>query len=308
MTANEEQGKNTRRFISTKNLRVLGKGVSAIIYELSEDKILKAFTTHYTESVLLEEFRLTKAVYDAGIKTMKAYEVVETDEFLGCVYERLYAKDLVHCMREDKRRIEEYVRRFGEFVKNAHKIRLAKEEFKDAKDLMLAFSKDDETLEITKEEQEKLIAVVSSLPSCDNFSHGDCHVGNVMLKDGDLLFIDLGRATRGNPLIDFSSMFIQYRYTSYHNMTDAYGVSQNAIGFTMEERRLIWDTYMRSLSGIEDEKELAELERQINVIAAIRMLHVKFYNKRFLPQEVFKMFINDLTSYYDEGLQPFMKI
>ena len=299
---------SNRPFISTKNLKVLGKGASAIIYELPDDKILKAYFKNFSEKMIIEENRLTRAVYEAGIPTMKAYEIVETDDYLGGIYERLYAKDLIQCMREDKGRIEEYVRSFGEFVRKAHQIVLPEDEFPDGRELMLKASENAKVLEITEEEQKMLTAVISRIPVCNTFSHGDCHVGNVMLRDNGLIFIDVGRVTRASPLIDFVSMFSQYRLMSYHGIRDAKVVSPNAVGFTEDERALIWNTYLRYATGMEGEDRLRELEKQINVVTAVRMLQVKHYNKNFFPQEIFNLFMKDIADYYDEGNKPFVEV
>ena len=37
------------------------------------------------------------------------------------------------------------------------------------------------------------------------------------------------------------------------------------------------------------------------------MLQVKLYNKNFFPQEIFKMFMEDIADYYNEGNKTFMK-
>ena len=303
-----EMNNEKMRFISTKGLKVLGKGSSAVIYELSENQILKGYFNNFTKDVILEENRLTKAVYQAGIPTMKAYDVVRTDDHFGGVYERLYAKDLIQCMKEDKDNLQMYVQRFGEFVRKAHQIKLSKEDFADGREMMLDVAQDRDILSINEEEQKKLIGVISNLPICDNFSHGDCHVGNVMLRGDELLFIDVGRVTRASALVDFVSMFSIYRLMAYHGIHNSPVVSPNAAPFTEEEREIIWDTYFRSATGIDDKATLQELERQINVIAAARMLQVRTYNPNFFPKEIFDMFIRDITMYYDEGLVPFLDI
>lgn len=303
-----EMNNENMRFISTKDLKVLGKGASAVIYELNENQVLKEYFKNFTKDMILEENRLTNAVYQAGIPTMKAYDVVKTDDYLGGVYERLYAKDLIQCMKEDKRNLQMYAQRFGEFVRKAHQVILPKEDFADGRELMLKVAQNRDILNINEEEQKKLIGVISTIPVCDNFSHGDCHVGNVMLREDSLLFIDVGRVTRASAYIDFVSMFSIYRLTSYHGIHNPPVVSPNAAPFTEEECEIIWDTYLRSATGIEDEATLQEIERQINVVTATRMLQIRTYNPNFFPQEIFDMFLRDITTYYDEGLPPFIEI
>lgn len=303
-----EMSNDEMRCISTKDLKVLGKGASAVIYELNENQVLKEYFKNFTKDMILEENRLTNAVYQAGIPTMKAYDVVKTDDYLGGVYERLYAKDLIQCMKEDKKNLQVYAQRFGEFVRKAHQVKLPKEDFADGRELMLKVAQNRDILNINEEEQKKLIGVISNLPVCDNFSHGDCHVGNVMLREDSLLFIDVGRVTRASAFVDFVSMFSIYRLMSYHGIHNPPVVSPNAAPFTEEEREIIWNTYLRSATGIEDEATLQEIERQINVITATRMLQIRTYNPNFFPQEIFDMFLRDITTYYDEGLPPFIEI
>lgn len=292
--------------ISTVGLKKIGEGAAATVYELNEKQVLKAYKSIFTYDMIKKEEQMTQQALQAGINTMKCYEMVRTEDGYGIIYERLQGKTLLEHMLEDKENLEKYVRSFGEFVKKMHEKTLNKNEIGSAKLEMLELLENRELLDITEEECNKLKAIIELLPECDKFSHGDCHMGNVILQGDEMFFIDMGRMTCADPLIDFVSVFCQYYYSAYHGNDSVEAVSPLVRGFNKEERKLIWKTYLKSASGIEDENQLNELESQIDMVTSVRMLLVKHYNEKFFSESTFKGFVKGAVEYYEKGLKPYI--
>ena len=208
-------------------------------------------------------------------------------------------------MKEDHSRIPELVRGFGCFVRGAHAMKLDAQEFPDARNDMASLLAQYEKLGIPKETSAILADLLNRMiPRSDEFSHGDCHVGNVMVKDdGRYMFIDVGRMSRGHIVYDLISMFVQYRYQSFRGIREM-PVSPCAQPFSEEERLQIWRTYFRYATGIEEEALTRKAEEQISVIAGIRMLSGRILRRNFLPEECYDRFIKEALAYAADGGEP----
>ncbi len=123
----------------------------------------------------------------------------------------------------------------------------------------------------TKEEIEKFSAIIENVPDRSTFIHGDAHIGNVMLQDGEYLFIDLGSSGKGHPIFDMASMFMIYRLGQ--NITESERKeSIHLKNFTLEEIQLIWNTYVKNYLGTDDEKFIEKVSEQLKAVASVRFL------------------------------------
>jgi aminoglycoside phosphotransferase (APT) family kinase protein len=207
-------------------------------------------------------------------------------------------------MREPHSRLEELTSSFGLFVRESHKKTLDAGFFGSAKEKSMEILRQYDRLSISREASDRLLSMFDTMiPRSEEFSHGDCHAGNVMLKDGCFMFIDVGRMSCGHLIYDLWSMFLQYRYHAYHHMGEVL-ISPLAKDFSPEERALIWDSYFLAATGIRDEELKRKAEKQISVFAGIRLLEARFYLKGFLPDEIYDQLIEELLAYEAQGCEP----
>ena len=61
-----------------------------------------------------------------------------------------------------------------------------------------------------KDRFEKLISLISAVPEDIHLMHGDYHVKNVMLQNGESLLIDMDTLCSGNPIFELASMYNAY--------------------------------------------------------------------------------------------------
>jgi aminoglycoside phosphotransferase (APT) family kinase protein len=57
---------------------------------------------------------------------------------------------------------------------------------------------------LPKEEVDKLRGLAATIPEGDSFVHGDFHLKNIMVQNGEFLLIDMGGNARGNRMIDLA--------------------------------------------------------------------------------------------------------
>ena len=124
--------------------------------------------------------------------------------------EILNAGELIRVLAEDKAHIADCIRQFANTLKEMHTIEVDPAEFKPMKAVStgaLAFLEGKVT---TAEETEKLRKIFENIPDRNTFVHGDCHPGNAMLKDGEMMLIDLSNGGSGHPIFDLMSMYLLY--------------------------------------------------------------------------------------------------
>ena len=149
----------------------------------------------------------------------------------------------------------------------------------------------------TPEEIEKLRAFYETVPDRDTFIHADCHPGNVMIQNGEYVFIDLMTCGSGHPIFDMSSMCIIYHIAPSRK-------SPYTVNFTDEEIKLIWDSYLRGYFETDDEAFLRKAERQITAFAAARNLFAAVFVPGIMTPERLEYMKKIALDYIDEGLEP----
>ena len=302
--ADRMEVKQALRKVSIKGLPLIGTGGTASVYRLDDDKVIKVYHPNVSREVIEQENEITRKAFLSGIDTMIAYDIISTEGGLASVFENIDARELIYYMKEDHSRLEELLTSFGLFVRENHKKTLDPGSFGSAKEKTLEILGQYERLSISREASDRLVSLVERMvPRTEEFSHGDCHAGNVMLKDGQFLFIDVGRMSCGHLIYDLWSMFVQYRYQAFHHMGDMF-VSPLAKDFSPEERALIWDSYFFAATGIRDEELKRKAEEQISVFAGIRLLEARFYVKGFLPDEIYGRLVEELLAYEAQGSEP----
>lgn len=294
--------------IPTKDLTEIARGRSAVVYAYGEDKILKAFLPVIPEKFVTDERDMTRKVFESGIETAMAFDVVKTEDGYGAIFEKLNGSTLLDAMFDDKAHIEEYARNFGEFVRKSHQIKMDPQKFSNAKDRLLSYLEDHKALGITKRTQRKLMELVNLLPYSDTFLHGDCQTANVMLHNGELIYIDLGRTSRGASILDFVGMFLHYDMQNHLRWKRSKG-GVNYRNFTDEENNLIWNSFLKAASGLTDEEELKKLDQQVFILTCLLMLLTRVsVSKKFLPGIVYKILTRELVKYCNKGPEPFMDL
>ena len=96
--------------------------------------------------------------------------------------------------------------------------------------------------------------------------HGDYHVNNVMLPEGDPLLIDMDTVGYGHPVLDFASIylsFVGYCECNHAGTLDFYGLPY-------EVTTKIWETLLEQY--FEDEAVREDAARKAKIIGYARML------------------------------------
>ena len=295
--------KKSLREVSIDNLKLIGQGANSKVYKLDNDKVIKVFNPKTLfDLVIKNENNITRNAFLCGVPTTIAYDIVKVGDCYGSIYEYLEAKDLIKIMEEDKEHLVNYIKDFTKLMKKMHTIEVDKNKFYDLKRKSLELLPKLKGKVLNDEEYEKLKKIYENIPDRYTFIHGDCHPGNVMVKDGKMIFIDLATAGMGHPIIDLMGMYNIYRI-NIHN-PDKMKNSPLLKNFKIEELNLIWDVFMKEYLGTEDENILKKAEDQIAGFSYTRILFAEVAFPGYLPKHLLDMFKNKAIAFYDKGLEP----
>ncbi len=176
----------------------LGVGMTAEVFVINEERVVKLFHEKIPKDWIHYEFKLAHRVGEVFENAPMAYEIIELEERLGIVYERAYGRELSDLLEEDVTRAKEFGIALAELHIHMHEITardlpLQKDRFKHAiKDVS----------DLLGGRTEKLLEKLGTITFEDKICHGDLHLGNVMLQDDKYRVIDWMTASSGTPIAD----------------------------------------------------------------------------------------------------------
>jgi len=294
--------KKALRSMSIDGLALIGKGGTGSVYRVDNDTIIKVFNKNVSIDMINRESSKAKKAFLFGVPTAISYDIVKVGECLGVVYELLNAEDLVNVIMKDKEHLEDHIKSFALKMREMNSIEVD-DSFEDTKARTIRNMGHLEGILCTADEVRKLRAVIENVPDRNTFIHGDAHIGNVMLQKGEYMFIDLAGASKGHPIFDMVSMCIAFKMGQNAN-EETRNNTALIKGFTTDEMRRIWDTYLRTYLGSEDEAFLKKAERQILVITCARVIMSVLSVPGLFPPDRLAFFKNTVIDYYDSGIEP----
>ena len=292
--------KKALRRISVDGLEPIGAGATAKVYRLDAETVVKVFNPNTSPAIIQQENERSRNAFLNGIPTAISYDLVRVGDCCGAVYELLDAQDFLTILENDKAHLEQHIRGFAAAMRRMNQIVVDPTRFLPAKQGSIAALPMLSQI-CTEEELGKLKKLYESIPDRSTFIHGDCHPGNIMVQNGELVLIDLMSCGSGHPVFDLVSMC-----SVYHLPRDAEARQATPLlrSFTEDETARIWNTYLRAYLETDDEAFLRKAERQISVITAARMLFAAAFIPGLLSPEHISGLKQAALAYVDEGVEP----
>ena len=288
--------KKALRQISIDGLPLVGKGATGSVYRLDPETVIKVFRPEAKMDIIKMENERSRNAFLNGIPTAISYDIVQVGDCYGMVYELLEAEDFLSILKNDKEHLEEHIKRFAQAIKRMHQTEVDPRQFPPTKAGSLFFL--DRLSGLCSQEQiGKLRKLYENIPDRTTFIHGDCHPGNVMVRDGEFIFIDLMACGSGHPIFDLGSMCAIY-HLPHRPDTPLLEC------FTEDEIRLIWNTYLGAYLETDDKDKLARAERQISAVSAARSLFASVFVPGVISPERLQVLKNIALAYVDEGVEP----
>ena len=288
------------RQLNVERLPIIGAGATAKVYRIDRETVVKVFKPNTSMQIIRQENERSKNAFLNGIPTAISYDLVKVGDCYGSVYELLDAQDFLTILENDKAHLDENIVRFARAIKAMHRIEVDPAKFPPTKQGSLA------ALPMlggvcTPEEIDKLRRLYETIPDRNTFLHADCHPGNVMVQNGEFVFIDLMTCGSGHPVFDLGSMCTVYHMPPKFGSREESPLLRN---FTEEECARIWDVYLRTYLDTRDEALIQKAERQVTAISAARTLFATVFIPGLLPPDRVDYLKRTVLDYVDGGLEP----
>ena len=186
----------------------IGAGGNGAVYRISEDEIVKVNFNPDTYETLEEELAKAKEAFFLGVPTAISFDMVDCGEGKkGVVYEIIKSSTLGENIQKDPSRMEELTEKYIEQINFLHSIHTDNPVYGSAKD---SYRKQVEAASkyLTEEEGELLNLILEALPEGDRLVHGDAHPKNIMIQNGEMLWIDMEGMSVGHPIYDLISIAV----------------------------------------------------------------------------------------------------
>ena len=256
------------RVISVEGCEVIGQGANGKIYRIDRDTIVKVFLNADALEEIHRQRELARTAFVLGVPTAIPFDVVRIESGgLGSVYELLNATSYAKLLINGEKTLDEVAEMSIKMLKLIHSKVVKPGSMPDMKAVALNwadFLKD----YLPENLYTKLHALLDAVPVDMHMMHGDYHIKNVMLQNGESLLIDMDTLCHGHPIFELASMYNSYEGYSvldHSNVTDFLGISyETAVAF--------WRKSLELYLGTKDVSVLNEVENKAKIIGYTRIM------------------------------------
>ena len=255
------------RRLSVEGCEAIGQGANGKVYRLDPDTIIKVYYNSDALPDIHRERELARKAFVLGIPTAIPYDVVKVGDSYGSVFELLNAKSFAKLIAAEPEKLDYYVELYVDLLKKIHATELKPGDMPDMKEVALGWA---EFLRdyLPADKADKLVNLVKAVPVDNHMMHGDYHIKNVMMQNGEVLLIDMDTLCMGHPVFEMASVFLAYVGYSEND----HSISQSFMGIPHEIAEQIWDKTVRLYFGTDDEAKLKELTDKAKLIGYTRMM------------------------------------
>lgn len=268
--------KKALRTISTDGCELIGKGGHGTVYRLDTDTIIKVYDKTEPLDEIEREIEYARNAFVCGIPTAIAYDVVKCGEGYGTVFELINSNTLSHVLNTQPEKYDEYSKKYIELVHTLHTTEADTNRLSNIKDLYNKWA-DDMLAYFNEDEVGLLHAVINSVEDRKTFVHGDIHPKNIMVQNGELLFIDMADLTYGHPVFDYGGTGITHILSSKENV-------KGLIGIEKEVAVHLWNDLLKAEFAGRSEEEFQEINKLLLNFAWLKYSLAPGANKTMEPK------------------------
>ena len=295
------------RRMSIEGAELIGKGGNGAVYRLDKETIVKVYFGISNPVKKIEQDRqISRQVFIHGINTAIPYDMVQVGEDYGVVFEMIDALTLGQFLSQNPEKMEEYVHRMTELLKQMHSTEFNEDELPDARNLLYhRLNLCAESPYFTQEEIHIMRDLIDRIPKRNTFVHGDFHPGNIMVKDDELILIDVGDSGLGHPVNDLVGMYLLYIIAAKS------GSSERYCGLNAEMLSKMWPLFIGEYFGARDGEQIGKITQAIGGLAQLKLMQGIVVNPS-IPDEMRKTAIDGVKKtffgYTDQILEGALRL
>ena len=121
---------------------------------------------------------------------------------------------------------------------------------------------------LPEEKYQKLHDLIAAVPQDMHMMHGDYHIKNIMLQNGESLLIDMDTLCCGHPIFELASMF--NAYCGFSELDNS--VSRAFLGIPHETAVELWNKSLKLYLDGADDTKVREVEEKAQSIGYTRIM------------------------------------
>ena len=270
--------------VSPEDGRVIGYGATSTVYLLPGGSVCKVFHPEFSAREIQRENRMAESAYRLGIRVPKPGGVVQAGDRIGILSEFIEGESLADILSKSPEHYGELFPGYLRELRRFHETKADPGDFVSAKELYLEKIRAlYETDWYSPEELRKMERLVQSVPDRDTLIYGDYHPKNILVKNGELCFVDLGDICLGHPVFDFAMI------ANTHYIIPSVNPSYAEKYFAVQPKLMLqlWsDLFHRYFSGTSLESQKT-VKRGIMAFAVLRQ-GLSPADGRVFPKEILK--------------------
>ena len=256
------------RVISLEGCQIIGQGANGKVYRYDRETIVKVYLNPESLSEIQREREVARTAFILGVPTAIPYDVVRIEGGgYGSVYELLNAKSYAQLLKDGDKTLDEIAEMSVKMLKLIHSKVVKPDSLPDMKAIALnwaMFLKD----YLPADQFEKLVSLIEAVPQDMHMVHGDYHLKNVMLQNGESLLIDMDTLCHGHPIFELASIYNAYcGYTA----TDPMQIV-NFLGIDRETGAAFWRKLLELYLETTDAAVLQAVEEKAEIIGYTRIM------------------------------------
>lgn len=260
---------------SVDGLKLLSEGNNSKVYRLGADKTVKLYKSENVgEDAIKREINNARTAFAAGVPTPRIYEAVKVGERFGLIFELVDAPSLKSYILQNPSSVQAMAVKEAALLKKIHAIKLEtgalpyyEKIYRQRVESMRDLLTDKEIVAAQK--------VIDSLSLRNTYVHGDFHPANIMVRDGELILVDMVNSSLGHPMYDLMSVYM-FGVGFAKNFPELCEKMSGGWSFAWIDS--LWQTLKKNYFGTDDPRELSELEDMTEFYSLLRWLT---YLKRF---------------------------
>jgi uncharacterized protein (TIGR02172 family) len=186
---------------------LLGAGRTAEVYAWGDGQILKLYRSDMPAEWVHFEARIGQIVAEAGLHAPAIGEVVQVDDRMGIVYERIDGISMLDTLAKQPWTLLRVARQFAKVHAAMHNCE--RPDLPSQRESMLRAIH--HAPRLNDEARERVLKVLEQLPEGSSVCHGDYHPDNILMSARGPVVIDWMTTTCGNPVADVARTTLMFR-------------------------------------------------------------------------------------------------
>ena len=264
------------RQISVEGCEIIGQGANGKVYRIDPDTIVKVYLNPDSLPEIHRERELARTAFVLGIPTAIPYDVVRVGDGYGSVFELLNATSFAKLLIQGEKTVDEVADMSVELLKQIHGTEVNPDSMPNMKAVALDwadFLKD----YLPVDQFDKLHALIAAVPDDHHMMHGDYHIKNVMLQNGESLLIDMDTLCYGHPVFELASMF--NAYCGYGELDET--ITPDFLGISQKTATDFWKKSLRLYLDGADEETVKSVEEKAMIVGYTRIMRRRIRRKGF---------------------------